>query len=306
MLNQIFSFNDYHFNMTINILNSLVTIEQFNSTLENLFEMLQIIMQDTEIIETLHIQLVHQNLTIYQILYILKGLEPLDVEVIMAFLNGTEFVLTDIEQNWELLFQIMGLLVTYQQFNSTLENIYEILQVILQDTSVIESLNIQLAHQNLTIHQILYILQKLEYMDLELLMLILNNTEIIKMMCNYHFNISLLTMSQIIEKIDYVISINKEIKNCSCECQSELDKYYYLYLDCREQVECRYPEIRNPEYVIDGYNPIWINPCVNVTCNGLDFLYSNVCNGHGVCIGLNECICRPGYYGEYCHSDVPC
>ncbi len=40
-------------------------------------------------------------------------------------------------------------------------------------------------------------------------------------------------------------------------------------------------------------------------CFGIDDANANVCSGHGICVGPDECLCEPGYFGSDC-SEFEC
>lgn len=86
--------------------------------------------------------------------------------------------------------------------------------------------------------------------------------------------------------------IEKTNKIYDCTCGTNCNEWYDLWTDCKNQNRC------------DCRTETWnVSQCVDITCWGINFLDSNVCNGNGVCIGFNKCRCRDGYDGDQCEKD---
>jgi len=112
LLNIIFVTNVEHFELIFDFLNMMYFTT--NATLYEIIELLNFIIDDTSIITSLNFLIVHANLTITQINFILEKLETIDLTFFISFLNGTELTIVEIYQNLQIF------------FNSTLTNIYQI------------------------------------------------------------------------------------------------------------------------------------------------------------------------------------
>jgi len=86
-----------------------------------------------------------------------------------------------------------------------------------------------------------------------------------------------------------LIDIQNKQDEC-CEEPPDCYKWIHLFEDCKIQNMCKYPEV-----FIQGN-------CELITCYGILYIDEEVCSGNGVCIGYNECECRPGFTGDQCES----
>jgi len=94
------------------------------------------------------------------------------------------------------------------------------------------------------------------------------------------------------EKLDLIIEI---LNNKTEQCEGSLNKWMYLYHDCRIQLEqC------DKGYYFNG------EECVLATCNSISLLSNDACSGHGACVYFNQCICEDGWIGKYCDKEDPC
>ncbi len=198
----------------------------------------------------------------------------------------------------EVLNMLDQIFILLQNNTEIVTDISSYIQLILDtDIQILIKINEILHWENMTVTQILFILEKLEEIDLDILISFLNGTELTITDIYQFFQLNWIQLDIDITDIKYLLNWIKNstdrIEDCACgnttggcDC-----KWYYLYRDCEIQCRCRFPLMLASN-----------NTCVPITCFGLGYLNPNVCNGNGVCIEYNHCECRGGWDGDQCEN----